>query len=774
MRELRRYVFLCVILLLLVPQLMFAIKIGFLEIVGNYYISLEEIIATLAKCKEGSTVTLADIDSDIFRLRDLGVFQDVKYRTATYIADTVTLTFEVLEYPFVKEFKVNIDGPKLVDTQNLNEVILIENNKVLNYKKLFRTVSAIKTFYMNGGYSTVEVVDNLQKTPAGVILPDQILVLTIREYGLNDIVLKGELGDITYSEVKTLMNLRLFKDFYQDFWRWLRIKSKYYPTVTDYQLALSKLYSTGLLGPQTKYDFEILESPLEKGEYAVNLVLTVQLNPLVPKDRTVEQVKFRGNSLLNEETIKKGLRSLYNSKTVLIDVLRDNQTIKKTYEEWGYPYTIVSASYDEKDKTLYFEITEAVITEIRLEGLQKTKEYLVWSEVRLKPGNFIPMKDLKQTYINLNRTGYFDAVNIEPLGFSAGSTATVLIINLTEAANNITVNAGISYDPRNAGTTFAQKIYGTLKLALINPFGYGQRIDFSATLGKYPILDFGYSIASIFGSPIDAGVTLGYSNQQKFRMITEIGTNVFYDEENYTITPNLAFHIDDFQTISTSFSWGQFARKNFIPTEDATILNSLPQKGTISTLSLTYTFDSRDDTADPQEGINAFARADFSLPFASDPWFRLQENFSIFYSPFDYRHTFAGRLYFGQTLWDPNGVLSYTLGGANNFLIRGVNYLRSLNVEHFGLLNAEYRFRLTQAEGLGVSFAAFLDSAVGFNDFSSITLDNWLVGVGGGVRFTVPGFGILRLDIGWDISPALWGQGGPQWGGFHFGFGQMF
>ncbi|HPE41861.1 MAG TPA: POTRA domain-containing protein, partial [Thermotogota bacterium] len=194
--------------LLFLPQIGQAVQIGFLEIIGNYHVTREEIVATLVKCKEGYSVTLADIDNDIFRLRDLGIFQDVKYRLTKYIGDTMTLTFEVLEYPYVKEVKVRVEGPDLVDTKDLKQAILVEGNQVLNYKKLFRTISAIKTFFMNSGYHTVEVTDNLQKTEGGVYLPDQTLILTIKEYGLYDVILKGELGDITYSEVRELLGVR--------------------------------------------------------------------------------------------------------------------------------------------------------------------------------------------------------------------------------------------------------------------------------------------------------------------------------------------------------------------------------------------------------------------------------------------------------------------------------------------------------------------------------------------------------------------------------------
>ncbi|HOZ11266.1 MAG: BamA/TamA family outer membrane protein [Thermotogaceae bacterium] len=759
--------------LLFLPQIGQAVQIGFLEIIGNYHVTREEIVATLVKCKEGYSVTLADIDNDIFRLRDLGIFQDVKYRLTKYIGDTMTLTFEVLEYPYVKEVKVRVEGPDLVDTKDLKQAILVEGNQVLNYKKLFRTISAIKTFFMNSGYHTVEVTDNLQKTEGGVYLPDQTLILTIKEYGLYDVILKGELGDITYSEVRELLGVRTFKDYYEDFWRWLRIKSKYYPSVPDYQMGLSKLFSTGLIGQNTKYDFEVLEEPLKNGEHVVNLVLTIELNPVVPRDKEVQTVLFTGNTLLSGERLRTGLRSIYSPKTILMDVLRDAQTIKKTYEEEGFPFVIVTPSYDAQRKAIVFSITEAVVSDIRVEGLVKTQEYLVWKEVRLKKGESIEMKDLKQTYINLNRTGYFESVDIEPLGFSAGATSTVMVIHLVESSNSITVNAGVSYDPRNMGSTFAQKIYGTLSLALANPFGYGQTIDFSATLGKYPTLKFGYEIASIFGSPFDAGVNLAYQDQYTSRRVTDLSTSVTYEEEKYTITPELTFHITDSQRITGSFAWGKFTRKDF-SIDEATATTYIKPNGDIWTLSLMYTYDTRDDTSDPMEGINAFIRGDFSLPFATDPWLRFQENFTIFFSPFDYHHTFGGRLLLSEEVWDPNGVLSYTLGGANNFLVRGIPYDRAPTTDHFGVLNLEYRLRLSKQGEMGVAFAAFTDQAFAFNDFSDISLDNWLITLGGGMRFTIPGFGVLRLDIGWDFSPTLWDEGGPQWGGFHFGFGQMF
>ncbi|HOO31971.1 MAG TPA: hypothetical protein PLB99_02435, partial [Thermotogota bacterium] len=64
--------------------------------------------------------------------------------------------------------------------------------------------------------------------------------------------------------------------------------------------------------------------------------------------------------------------------------------------------------------------------------------------------------------------------------------------------------------------------------------------------------------------------------------------------------------------------------------------------------------------------------------------------------------------------------------------------------------------------------------AFGWDEFTDISNSKLYSSIGFGVRFNIPGFGVLRLDIPWDISPSLWGNDGPQWGGISFAYGQMF
>ncbi|HRW92300.1 MAG TPA: BamA/TamA family outer membrane protein [Thermotogota bacterium] len=775
-------------LLLLVAMSGFSIKIAMVELVGALTVPREQILGVIQYCKEGNDVTYANIESDLFQLTDLGYFQNVQYRLTDYAGDTKIITFEFEEYPYVREVKVKLEGPKLLDMKTIQtDYMLLEENKALNYKKLIRTMNGIKNFFITSGYTTIEVFNNLQRGPEGSSIPDNILEITVREYGLYDIVLTGELGDITYEEVKELMGLRLIKDLIDDFWKWLKNEKKYYPTTLDYQMALSRMFSTGLLGESTGYRFDVIEQPLENGMYGVNLVLDIRLNPVVPEGQPISQIVFTGNSLLPSSELIKGLRSSLYPQTVLMDVLRDAQHIKKVYEEEGYPYTIVTPRYDKNSGVLTFSVSEGFVGEVRLQGLQKTQEYLVWPHIRLKPGNAIKMSDLRQTYINLNRTGYFESVDIDSAGFSPTSTRTVLIVNLVENTTSVTVNAGVSFDPRNAGDSIAQQIYGKISLSLVNPVGRGQSISLSAVLGKYPNFSLSYGIDRVFGSPFDAGISLDYQNQLDYRTVqygsdgdTPVSTMVFFENESYRIIPNLSFHIGDFQTITTDFTWGKYQRAAFSPATLTISDVSTPAsdyfstKGDIYTLGLGYTFDKRDDETDPTEGFQFFTRAEWSLPFATEPWLKLHESFSLFYS-FAPRHTIGGRIFLGQSVFDKLDVLGFAVGGGNNFFIRGIAPYNATFSKNMAVLNFEYRFRITQEGSFGVQAAAFMDNGIGFDSFGTMDLmEDWRTGIGGGFRFNIPGFGLLRLDVGWDFSPMVWQSGGPKWGGIYFGFGQMF
>jgi len=761
----------------------FGINIGLLEISGNFSVSTEEILSIITKCHEGNDVTYADIDRDIFNIKDMGYFQDVKFTLSNYINNSQILRIELQEYPIVKEVQINISGPGLISKKTLEEYVTVETDKALNFKRLIRTQNALKNQYLMSGYQLLEIKNNVQEDEFGSYLPEGVLIIDIWEYALYDIVLKGDIGDIRYEEVKEILDIRLLKDYYNDFFRLFLIKKKNYPSNTELQMAFSRLYNTGLIGPETNVDFENHPEPLETGEHVTNIVVTIQLNPVVADKQPLSSLSIEGNSLIPSNLLIESLRSTLDDQINLINVLRDVQKIKKIYEDNGYPLVVITPKYYKSEERLTFKVTEGVLKDYRIEGLTKTREDLVTREISFKKDQPITMRELRQTYINLNKTGYFSSINLEPLGISANSTAVTIIVKLQEMENNVEINTGISLDPSNKGDSIIQRINGKIGLSLKNPMGQGQTISVNTILGKYPSISLGYNVSSIFRSPIDAGLSISYGKNFNERTLeiddpstdTNIATNVTYESEDFTIRPNVSYRIDDFQKVGMDITWGKFVNFNF-STDEASFTNQIAKEGMRLILGGDYQYDRRDDLISPNEGYLFKTRAEWSLPFAfvTDHWLRLNESISGFYSPWE-NQIFAGRFVSAQIPWeDEDDPINYSIGGPNNIFIRGIDYQRGVRVNYVNAINLEYRYRFVNTNNLSIEFSVFNDNAVGWNDFNEIFDSKLYSSLGFGFRFNIPGFGVLRLDVPWDFSPYLISSQGPQWGGITFGYGQMF
>src|SRR6056297_2021986 len=286
-------------------------------------------------------------------------------------------------------------------------------------------------------YQLLEIKNNVQEYESEIYLPNGLLEIIIWEYALYDFVLKGNFGDIRYEEVKELLDLRLLKDYYNDFFKLFLIKKNYYPSNSELQMAFSRLYNTGLIGPETNVDFENLPQPLDTGEHVTDLVVTIQLNPVVPEGQTIQTLTIEGNTLIPSFQITDSLKSVGDLEINLMHVLRDVQRIKAIYEENGYPLVVITPRYYKSEERLTFRVTEGILKDYRIEGLTKTREDLVSREVSFAKNQPVTLRELRQTYINLNKTGYFSNINLEPLGLSANSTAVTIIIKLEEMENNV-------------------------------------------------------------------------------------------------------------------------------------------------------------------------------------------------------------------------------------------------------------------------------------------------------------------------------------------------
>lgn len=152
--------------------------------------------------------------------------------------------------------------------------------------------------------------------------------------------------------------------------------------------------------------FDEVAISTEQMEQGVRVILTV-----VEKQR-IDEVLFAGNTVIGDTELAEEVLSqaghIYDERAIARDVRR----IEEYYESRGYIAKVSEARLDDFG-VLTFVIEEARIEDIVIEGLQRTKPWVVRREMDLEAGELFQQKEVSTAIRRIYAMGLFDEVETE-------------------------------------------------------------------------------------------------------------------------------------------------------------------------------------------------------------------------------------------------------------------------------------------------------------------------------------------------------------------------
>ena len=759
----RRY-FLFLIFSFFIFTLIFPIKLKYLYFAGNITVSDEEIKSAMKETVVGGEFNEEAFKRDLKRIFDLGYFSriDPKVKKLPYGVGIV-IYFE--ENPPVTGWRVFIEGPKVVDEKELEEEVVLEKQKALSITKLKESMKRIAEYYKSKGYFLVDIKSDVNIESGELVVPPSgIITFTVRELLLWDLKLKGDKRDLTEEEIKKILGIEFMKDTYENiFTRFFMRRVNYFPKTREFQYAYTKLLQSGFFGPETKITFENVKIKELSNDHLVNMVVDVQLNPVVEEGKEVKTVKVEGVTLLRQGDVLSQIESKPGSPTDLMRVLRDSYRIRKYYEENDYPLVGVRVNYDENEKSLIYRVAERYVDNVSFEGITKTKEYIPRAYTILEKGKPLQTSKLQRTVGALQNSEYFENVNIIPQLHSADSTLVDISIILKEKrVGNFggTISWGMPEEGKPWYTGFA----GGINFGIVNPFGYGQKFSFDAKLGEKSDISLKYDIPRILASPFDVSAKVYYKTDITSSEIGEAtSTFITYNEERYGLSLTTVYNIHYDHSVSLTGRWESFTKESTQLAEPT---------GDTRSVELGYKYDTRDNFLDPRFGTYVGTTLNVTGFGGTEEYVKMILEIRNFFELFP-DHVIALRGSIGG-IYDVKSTMSLNVGSA--YTVRGYDFTlgtgRSGDYEY--ILNSEYRLKL-QRFGLPITLVAFYDQ--GFAGNSPFTffnppylLSNSLYSFGIGARFHVPFVGIVRLDWAFPLIEENWYEKGKV----IFAFGNMF
>jgi outer membrane protein insertion porin family len=552
---------------------------------------------------------------------------------------------------------------------------------------------------------------------------------------------------------------------------------------------------------------DVKVDPEIRADFPVQGKLTVAFKIQEGSKYLVEHLQIIGNDHIDEGRLSREIAMAEGQPFSPVGIAQDRASILAAYENLGYRGTDLQyeITYPEPARAnVKYTIEEGdkwSVEHVIVAGLIETKRSTVENEVVVEPGQPLSLERILTTETNLHNLAVFNRVDVKEAS-SFGDPNVKNVIIRVEEAKKYSLLYGIGY------STF-EGVRGTFGISNSNFLGMARTLSFGLRAGRQrQRANISYTLPRVFGWQLPTVLTAAVDNE---KALTE------------QLTTRRAIRgrpFDAFRMIGSGQSERRlsaresfFVRVNFqdvridVPPDLATPLQFFreEEKLQLSSLSISYLNESRDDPVNPRSGFFLSGEALLSTKLiGSDRQF-----FRILTQGQWYKELFpsvvlATSLRIGAILPFANNLpanienavpISERFFSGGSTTLRGLPQdlagplLRDANgqivlVDEFGRPDPEGRPVPLGGNGLAIgnvelrfpvfwffSGAVFYDIGNVFSSITDVSQAGWSNAIGFGLRANTP-VGPVRFDVGYNPQPPPT-VGFSHWN-FHFTIGHPF
>lgn len=499
------------------------------------------------------------------------------------------------------------------------------------------------------------------------------------------------------------------------------------------------------------YFFDVVANFTEVPE-GVKVVYTVMENP------ALQDIVIKGNTKVPTDKIL-SLLGVSKGNTLNSKALNENvRAVEQYYHDQGFILAKISDVSMSPGGVLTLTINEGVLEGIVVKGNEKTKDYVITREMKLKPGEAFNVKDARRSMQKVYNLGYFEDVNMK-LNPGKDPNAVVLETSVVEQKTG-TFSIGGGYSKSDG-------LIGIIELGDNNFKGTGDKVKLHWEFGgeasnknyevgytrpwldsKQTSFNFNfYDMTNEYSDYYDNGGLRSTYDKKRHGWDITLGRPQGEYAQNYI---TLKHRQDDY----VGWVEGIDYAANTDPVYNQQYLED--NFGTTRSVTLAHILDSRDNVFNPTEGQRLSLTAEFAgRAFGGD------FNFNK-YTVEDRQYLKVGRDHV-VALRAMMGYADGHMPDSGKFAVGGADTLRGYNDDQFKgdkmlTATAEYRFPVAKK----VQGVVFTDIGKAWNG-EGYKLNDLEASAGVGVRVTTP-IGPIRIDY------AQGSNGGKT----HFSFGGQF
>jgi len=736
-----------------------------IEVRGNRTISSNTIISKL-KTQLGAPYQENVVSDDLKRLYLLGFFSDIKIDTEDHKGG-VKIIVTVTERPTIKEITFSGMQRISIKDEKLKDLLKSKETQYLDYPSLAEDVRTLKKLYEKKGYIKVQIdyqVDideeyNRAKVEFNIEEGTRLRIKDIFVKG-NKTFSRGRILKLMKTKRAWFFNAGVLKDdvLKEDI---KRIKSFYQKEgFTDVEV-----------------DHEVSSHP----KRSTLLFITIKIEE--GHRYLVGNITVQGNNDIAKKDILAALEECTTGKVFSQEALeKDVLSIHGFYFDQGYISARVQEATSLNPYTRRIDIVYNIaendvhyVDRIRIRGNVKTKDVVIRRELRIYPGDKFDGEKLRRSRERIRNLGFFDetyGIHFLPEPASSGEAIKKdLVVDLKESKTGTFSFGG--------GYSTVEEFVGFVEIEQKNfdwknwPYftGAGQDLRLRASFGSYSnSFDLSFTEPWVFDYPVSFGFDVYKRTHERE---SDIGYG--YDEDILGGDLRLGKELTEHVRANLKYRYDQIEITNI--TDNATDdLKKEYGKNSISSITPSLSFDSRDNVFNPRRGNLLSASMELAGgPLAGDKDFWKIYGRASHYFPLPRNSVIEAKVRVGATdsYDDSDSVPIYErffAGGAytvRGYEERSIGPIDSASEDPLGgeamvVGNLEYVYPLFDF----LKVAVFYDAGNVWSQVSDIGSGGFKSGVGLGVRINTP-IGPIKLDYGVPLNKAA-GEDEKKSGRFHF------
>lgn len=701
-----------------------------ITILGNVKIE-EAVIKGVIKIQEGMPLSLDQVKEDIKSIYNLGYFADVQVDIKSTTRGKEVI-FIVMEKPSIKE--INITGAEKVKLDDIKEKLTLKTRTILNLEKVKENAEQIRKLYFSKGYYGVRVEYNINYLDTN----EAIVNFNIVEGP------KGRIKKITFKGNKKIKSSDLKKVMMTKQWNIFSILTKTGildedVLKNDIQLLSAYYYDHGYL------DVKISEPKINlKDPKRIEIEIEIDEG----KQYRIGDIDFKGDILTTKEDLFKTITIKRNDIYRTSVIRKEITTLTEKFADKGYAYVEITPETSIDSKNLLVHLTfhiekkkQVYFEKIQITGNTKTRDKVIRRELQVSEGDLYQATGLSKSRERLKRTGYFKEVDFST---SRGSSEEKINLDIkVEEAPTGALSFGLGYSS-------VEKVVGSASISDRNLFGMGYHGLLKFNLGA-DLREFKLSFTDPYflGYPYAVGIDL-YNEEREFDTYSSKikgGDIRFGKEITDRFRLDAMYKLENINIYEVDIDASRFIKE---------------QEGrkTTSAISITPSYDSRDDFFNPTRGQRhslTFEYAGGILGFDNE--FVKVSGETLWYFPFPLNTilNLRGKAGFIEPYGGKKAPIyeKFFVGGM--YTIRGFEFgmagpvdenREPLGARKMLVFNSELQFPLSRE--IGLRAAIFWDIGKGFDKWKDLT--PLKTGAGVGLRWFSP-FGPIRIDMGYNLNP---------------------